>query len=142
VSAKLRGDTQFTPQPVTHAISLLEHGEENALRNRNVGIYFGIGKLFYDIFRKISSETLPSGIHGAVLFLSTSQGPVNFAHGGAIAHVMDDCCGLAFGAACFTLSLSVMYKKAVPLLETLCVKAHVTKLEQGTRVQNIYVAAP
>ncbi len=41
-------------QPLTYALDILEEegeaGEERCVRNGNVGVFFGIGKLFYEVF--------------------------------------------------------------------------------------------
>jgi hypothetical protein len=80
-------------------------------------------------------------VEGSVFFLSTSQGPTGFAHGGAVAQVLDDVCGLAFGAGCFTLSLEIQYKQGVPLLTELHVDAIVESIEESSRGRKIHVVS-
>jgi acyl-coenzyme A thioesterase PaaI-like protein len=138
VSKELCEAPAFRPQLVTYALDILAEGTEDCChRNGNVGIYFGIGKFFYDLFR----ERGGMAIAGSAFFLSTSQGPAGFAHGGAVASVLDDVCGIAFGAACFTLNLQVQFKRAVPLLTTLRVESRVTETTDSPRGRKIYVVA-
>ena len=75
----------------------------------------GAGKLFIDVFRRGSRA---ESVEGAALLLGTAQGPVGYAHGGAVAHVLDDVCGLACGAAGHASSLEVRFLGKMPLLTT------------------------
>jgi hypothetical protein len=95
----------------------------------SVGVYYGAGKLFYDVYRprgQAGGGGDAAAVEGAAFMLATAQGPAGFAHGGAVAHVLEDVCSLACGAACSTLSLEVRLRGKVPLLETLGVGARVT----------------
>ena len=52
-----------------------------------------------------------------------------------MAQVLGDVCGLAFGTGCFTLSLEIRYKQAVPLLINLLVDAKIESTEERAAVE-------
>ena len=114
--------------------------EEICLRERSVGVYATIGKVFYDAFRptghmdKDDDELNVTFVKGSALLLGTAQGPVGHGHGAAVAHVLEDISALACPVhpdvpttAFRTTSLEMRFRGKVPLLTTLTVEASVTK---------------
>ena len=115
--------------------------DEICLRERSVGVYAAIGKVFYDAFRpswhmnKTDDESNANVVKGSALLLGAAQGPVGHGHGGAVVHVLEDISALACPmldldrstTAFHTASLEVRFRGKVPLLTTLAVEARVTK---------------
>jgi hypothetical protein len=58
-----------------------------------------------------------------------------------VAQVLGDVCGLAFGTGCFTLSLEIRYKQAVPLLINLLVDAKIESTEESSRGRKVHVVS-